>query len=74
MILNEMKVGQSGRIVRLLSEGARNRRLCEMGFLPGTMFTVTHRAPLGSPMAISVRGYEVIVGVDDAVKVEVEIV
>lgn len=69
-----MKVGQSGRIVRLLSEGARNRRLCEMGFLPETVFTVTHRAPLGSPMAISVRGYEVIVGVDDAVKVEVEIV
>ena len=69
-----MKVGQSGRIVRLLSEGARNRRLCEMGFLPGTVFTVNHRAPLGSPMAISVRGYEVIVGVDDAVKVEVEIV
>ncbi|MBO6009341.1 MAG: ferrous iron transport protein A [Ruminobacter sp.] len=74
MILNEMKEGQTGRIVRLLTEGARNRRLCEMGFLPGTVFIVTHRAPLGSPMAISVRGYEVIVGADDAVKVEVEIV
>lgn len=68
-----MKVGQSGKIVKLLSEGRYNRRLCEMGFLPGTPFTVTHRAPLGSPIAISVRGYEIIVGIEDAEKVEVEV-
>lgn len=72
MILKDMKVGQRGRIIKLHSEGTYNRRLCEMGFIPGTEFTVTHCAPLGSPMAIAVRGYEIIVGIDDAGKVEVE--
>ena len=36
MLLKDMGVGQKGRIVKLLSSGLHSRRLCEMGFLPGT--------------------------------------
>ncbi|MBQ8707043.1 MAG: ferrous iron transport protein A [Succinivibrionaceae bacterium] len=72
MLLKDMRVGQQGRIMALRSEGLHCRRLCEMGFLPGTEFSVIHRAPLGYPLALKVRGYEVIIGKTDAATVEVE--
>lgn len=74
MLLKDMGVGQKGRIVKLLSSGLHSRRLCEMGFLPGTGFEVTHRAPLGYPIAVKTRGYQIIVGKNDAVTVEVEVI
>lgn len=72
MLLKEIKVGQQGRIVKLLSDDTYCRRLCEMGFLPGTTFVIKHRAPLGYPISLEIRGYEVIVGAHDASIIEVE--
>ena len=73
MLLKDMRVGQQGRITALRSKGLHCRRLCEMGFLPGTDFSIIHRAPLGYPLALKVRGYEVIIGKLDAATVEVEV-
>ncbi len=72
MLLKEIRVGQQGRIVKLLSDDTYCRRLCEMGFLPGTTFVIKHRAPLGDPISIEIRGYEIIVGAHDASIIEVE--
>ena len=72
MLLKDIRVGRSGKIIKLLSDDLYCRRLCEMGFLPGTVFTVRHRAPLKYPIAIEIRGYEVIVGARDAEIIEVE--
>ena len=43
-----------------------------MGFLPGTKITVARRAPLNSPIAVRLRGYEIIIGIYDAGLIEVE--
>jgi Fe2+ transport system protein FeoA len=72
MLLKEIKIGQQSRIVRLLSDDTYCRRLCEMGFLPGTPFVIKHRAPFGYPISIEIRGYEVIIGAHDASIIEVE--
>ncbi len=73
MLLKDMQAGQKGKLLRLLSKGLHCRRLCEMGFLPGTEFIVRHKAPLGYPIAVAVRGYEIIIGSKDASTIEVEI-
>ncbi len=72
MLLKDLNAGRAAVITRLLSRGLHNRRLCEMGFLPGTALKIKHRAPLGYPIAIDLRGYEIIVGPEDARSIEVE--
>jgi Fe2+ transport system protein FeoA len=74
MLLKNLKNGQRGRIRAILSKGLHCRRLCEMGFLPGTAFRIRHVAPLGSPIAVELRGYEVIIGSRDAELIEAEAV
>ena len=70
--LKDVKVGQSAVIKRLHGEGALKRRIMDMGLTKGTEVYVRKVAPLGDPMELTVRGYELSVRKDDAELIEVE--
>lgn len=70
--LKDVKVGQSAVIRRLHGEGALKRRIMDMGLTKGTEVLVRKVAPLGDPMELNVRGYELSVRKGDAELIEVE--
>jgi len=71
MSLNEMKAGESALITSVGGEGALRCRLLDMGLIPHTGVTLQKVAPMGDPIEIRVRGYELTLRVDDAKKIEV---
>lgn len=70
--LREVKVGETARVVKLHGEGTIKRRIMDMGITRGTEVFVRKVAPLGDPLEISVRGYELSVRKADAEMIEVE--
>ena len=70
--LRNVKVGETATIVRLHGEGALKRRIMDMGLTRGTEVFVRKVAPLGDPMELTVRGYELSVRKGDAKLIEVE--
>ncbi len=70
--LKDAKVGSSVTVTRVNGEGAVKRRLMDMGFTKGCKIFVRKVAPLGDPVEITIRGYELSVRKDDAANVEVE--
>ncbi|MBS6628938.1 MAG: ferrous iron transport protein A [Clostridiales bacterium] len=72
MTLKDAKVGQTVRVVRLNGDGALKRRIMDMGITKGTRLYVKKLAPLGDPMELTVRGYELSLRKADAQMVEVE--
>ena len=72
MTLRETKTGQTVTVVKLNGEGAVKRRIMDMGITKGTEIYVRKVAPLGDPVEITVRGYELSVRKADAEMVEVE--
>lgn len=72
MTLNELKVGESAAITAVGGEGALRCRLLDMGLIPRTRVTLQKVAPMGDPIEIMVRGYELTLRVDDAKKIEVK--
>ena len=70
--LRNVKVGETAPIVRLHGEGALKRRIMDMGLTRGTEVFVRKVAPLGDPMELTVRGYELSVRKGDAELIEVE--
>lgn len=70
--LKDVKVGETAVVVRLHGEGAVKRRIMDMGLTRGTEVHVRKVAPLGDPVEITVRGYELSVRKDDAQMIEVE--
>lgn len=70
--LKEVAVGQTCRIVKLHGEGALKRRIMDMGLTKGTEVYVRKVAPLGDPMELTIRGYELSVRKGDAEFIEVE--
>ena len=69
--LRNVKVGETATIVRLHGEGALKRRVMDMGLTKGTEVYVRKVAPLGDPMELTVRGYELSVRRADAELIEV---
>ena len=69
--LRDVKVGESAVIEQLHGEGALKRRLMDMGLTRGTPVYVRKVAPLGDPMELTVRGYELSVRRGDAEQIEV---
>ena len=69
--LRDVKVGERATIVRLHGEGALKRRIMDMGLTRGTEVFVQKVAPLGDPMELTVRGYELSVRRGDAELIEV---
>ncbi len=70
--LKNIKVGQSAKIVKLHGEGAVKRRIMDMGITKGTVVKVRKVAPLGDPIELTVRGYELTLRKSDAEMIEVE--
>ena len=70
--LRDVKVGEKATIVRLHGEDALKRRIMDMGLTRGTEVFVRKVAPLGDPMELTVRGYELSVRKGDAELIEVE--
>ena len=70
--LKEVKIGESATIRRLHGEGALKRRIMDMGLTKGSEVYVRKVAPLGDPMELTVRGYELSVRKSDAENIEVE--
>lgn len=58
MKLSEMEIGKSGIVVSVLGEGRIRRRLFDMGVTPNAEFSIRKKAPLGDPIEITIRGYE----------------
>ena len=70
--LREVKVGHSARVVKLHGEGALKRRIMDMGITKGVEIYVRKVAPLGDPLELNVRGYELSLRKADAELIEVE--
>lgn len=70
--LRDMKIGESAKVVRLHGEGAVKRRIMDMGITKGVEVYVRKVAPLGDPIEITVRGYELSLRKADAENIEVE--
>lgn len=70
--LRQIGVGSSARIVKLHGEGAVKRRIMDMGITKGVEVHVRRVAPLGDPIELTVRGYELSIRKADAEMIEVE--
>ncbi len=70
--LRDVKIGKTARVVKLHGEGALRRRIMDMGITKGVEVFVRKVAPLGDPLEISVRGYELSIRKGDAEMIEVE--
>lgn len=72
MTLKEARVGQTVKVTRLTGTGPIKRRIMDMGITKGQTIHVRKVAPLGDPMEVTVRGYELSVRKADAQMIEVE--
>ena len=72
--LKDAKVGETVRVKKLYGEGPVKRRIMDMGITRGVDLHVRKVAPLGDPMELNVRGYELSVRKADAEMIEVELV
>lgn len=70
--LKDAKCGQTVSVVKLHGEGAVKRRIMDMGITKGTEVFIRKVAPLGDPVEVKVRGYELSLRKADAVMIEVE--
>lgn len=70
--LRDVKIGQSARVVKLHGEGALKRRIMDMGITRGVEIYVRKVAPLGDPLELHLRGYELSLRKADAELIEVE--
>ena len=70
--LREVKVGETATVVKLHGEGATKRRIMDMGLTKGTEVYIRKVAPLGDPVEITIRGYELSIRKADAELIEGE--
>ena len=70
--LKDIKIGQPVQVVKLHGEGPVRRRIMDMGITKGTEVRVRKVAPLGDPLEVTVRGYELSIRKSDAEMIEVE--
>ena len=71
--LNTVLIGTSGTIVKVNGEGRVRRRLFDMGLTPGAEVFLRKQAPLGDPLEITLRGYELSLRKDEAQYVEIKV-
>ena len=70
--LKQVKIGETAKVVKLHGEGAVRRRIMDMGVTKGVEVYVRKVAPLGDPVEVMVRGYELSLRLSDADMIEVE--
>lgn len=71
LTLRDLKIGETCTVVKLHGEGAIKRRIMDMGITKGVVIKVVKVAPLGDPIEINVRGYELSLRKADADLIEV---
>lgn len=71
MTLNELKTGRHAVITAIGGKGVFRRRLLDMGLTPKTKVFIRKVAPMGDPIELSLRGYELTIRGEDASKIEV---
>lgn len=72
MTLDKLEIGKSAVITKVGGEGALRARLLDMGLIPRTVISTVRRAPMGDPIELRVRGYELTIRLEDAAKIEIE--
>lgn len=72
MTLDKLKIGSSAVIKTVGGQGALRLRLLDMGLIPRTKVTMRKIAPMGDPIEIHVRGYELTLRVEDAMNIEID--
>lgn len=72
MKLNELKLGKTAVIRTVGGEGALRRRLLDMGITPNTKVMIRKVAPMGDPIELHLRSYELTIRLDDAKNIEVD--
>ena len=72
MTLDQLAIGQKAKITRVGGEGALRCRLLDMGLIPKTVVMIRKVAPMGDPIELNLRGYELTIRLEDAQKIEVE--
>ena len=72
-LLSEFSVGEHGVIAKVNGEGKIRRRLFDMGVTPQAEVMLRKKAPLGDPLEVTIRGYELTLRKDEAACVEVEV-
>lgn len=70
--LKDIKIGSTGKVVKIHGEGAIKRRIMDMGITKGVEIYIRKVAPLGDPIELNLRGYELSLRKEDAEKIEVE--
>ena len=73
MTLDQLAIGQSAVITKVGGEGTLRCRLLDMGLIPRTAVTLKKIAPMGDPLGLRVRGYELTLRREDAARIEVEV-
>lgn len=71
--LDKLKINQKGTIVAVKGQGVTRRRLFDMGVTPGALVTLIKLAPLGDPLEINIRNYELTLRKDEAKNVILEV-
>ena len=71
MTLDKLPIGKKATITAVGGEGALRLRLLDMGIIPKTAVTVRKVAPMGDPIEIQIRGYELTIRLEDAAKITV---
>lgn len=70
--LRDIPIGGKAKVIKIYGEGPIKRRIMDMGITKGVKIRVIKTAPLGDPIEIAVRGYELSLRKEDAEKIEVE--
>lgn len=71
--LNQFKIGEEGKIIKIEADGKIKRRLFDMGVTPGAIVKLKKVAPLGDPLEVNLRGYELTLRRDEASTVLMEV-
>ena len=71
MTLKELEIGKSAVILAVGGEGALRQHFLDMGLIPGAEVTLVKYAPMGDPMQLKIRGYELTLRLADAEQIEV---
>ena len=72
MTLKDVQINETVRVAKINASGGLKRRIMDMGITRGVEITVRKSAPLGDPIEITVRGYELSIRREDAENIEVE--
>lgn len=70
--LNDVKIGSTAKVIKILCEGSLKRHLIDIGITPGVIIKIKKVAPLGDPIEINLRGYELSIRRSEAKQIYVE--